>query len=317
MQLDRVLDNLLEAVFPMKVRLSAITHFTSMPNKIMEQILLEDRSKHMEDREVIRDSQHGFTKGKSCLTNLVTFYDGVTASVDKGRAMAVIYLDFSKVFDTVPHNILAGTLERHGFDRWTVRSIRNWLDSCIQRVTVNCSMSKWKPVTSVVGLLENNNKSADDTKLSGAVDMPEGWDAIQQNLDKLEEWAHVNLMRFNEAKCKVLHVDWGSPQYQYRLGDEWIESSLVEKDLVILVDEKLDMSWQHAVVAQKANHILGCINRSMASRLREVILPLYSTCETPLGVLKAALGSPTQERHGPVRAGLEQGHKMRAGTPLL
>ncbi|GAB0183218.1 hypothetical protein GRJ2_000787100 [Grus japonensis] len=165
--------------------------------------------------------------------------DKLTALVDKGRATEIIYLDLCKAFDTVPHNILVSKLEICGFNGWTSQRIRKWLDCCAQRVAVNGSMSKWRPVMSpqrsvlapalfniFVSDMDSEiectvSKLADDTKLCGVVNMLEGRDAIQRDLDRLERWARVNLMKFN----KVLHMSWHNPKHNYRLGGEWIESS--------------------------------------------------------------------------------------------
>jgi len=120
----------------------------------MERFILSALTGHVEDNQGIRPSQHGFMKGRSCLTNLICFYDQVTHLVDEGKPVDIIYLEFSKACDTVPHSILLEKLDAHGLKGSTLCWIKNWLNGRAQRVMMNGVKSIWwlcVPYGSVLG----------------------------------------------------------------------------------------------------------------------------------------------------------------------
>ncbi|KAK4829412.1 hypothetical protein QYF61_003976 [Mycteria americana] len=177
----------------------------------------------------------------------------------------------------------------------------NWLTGRTQRVVVNSSSSNWQPVTSGVpqgsilgptlfstfisdldgGIKRTLMKLADDPKLSGEADNAEGRATLQEDVDRLEEWANKNLMQFNKDKGKVLHLGKHNLGVQHRLGLTQLGSSSVERDPGVLVDNQLNMSEQRAAVAKKANRMLGCTNEGITSRDKAAIIPLYSALVRP------------------------------------
>ena len=159
-------------------------------------------------------------------------------------------------------------------------------------------------------------KFADDIKLSGAAGTTEGRDAIQMELDRLEKWGNVNLMRFSKAKCKVLHLCQGNPRYRNRLAEVFIESRPADKDLGVLTDEMLNISQLCTLAAQKASCILDCIKRRVARKAREVILPLCLR-EPPPGTMHSGLGLPVQEKQKGVGASPQEAPKKAKGTGLV
>ncbi|PKU32031.1 rna-directed dna polymerase from mobile element jockey- hypothetical protein [Limosa lapponica baueri] len=108
----------------------------SILGKVMEQLILDFISKHVEEKIFIRSGQHGFTKGKSCLNKMIAYYDIMSGWVDEGRAVDIAYLYFSKAFDTVSHNILIDKLRKCRLDETTVRWIVNWLSGRAQRIVI-------------------------------------------------------------------------------------------------------------------------------------------------------------------------------------
>ena len=119
-------------------------------SKVMESIVRDVITRHLNNFNLITGSQHGFRRGRSCVTNLLAFLDKVTSYRDDKESIDIIFLDFAKAFDKVPHNRLMSKIIAHGIDGRVARWIGDWLGNRMQRVCLSGVTSSWRLVLSGV-----------------------------------------------------------------------------------------------------------------------------------------------------------------------
>lgn len=274
---------------------------TSLVGKILEKIIHKHIQEFLDRNELVKESQHGFREGRSCLTNLLDFTNYITKELDQDKAVDIIYLDFSKAFDKVSHVRLLHKLKMHGISGMALRWIGEWLANRKQRVILNGYKSGWANVTSGVpqgsvlgpllfilyindidkGIKGKISKFADDTKMAIPVDSLEGPIDMQKNLDKLMGWADKWKMEFNASKCKVMHLGRQNREFTYTMRNSWLNSVEEEKDLGVCISNNFKVNKQCIQARNKANKMLGIINRNVSYKSREVVTKLYNSYVRP------------------------------------
>jgi len=274
---------------------------TCIIGKILEGIIKESLVLHLMRYDLIRDTQHGFTSGKSCLTNLLDFFETITKKVDEGNSVDLIYLDFAKAFDKVPYHRLCKKLAAHGIGGEVLYWVQNWLCNRRQRVCVDGEFSEWVAVTSgvpqgsVLGpilfliyindldvdIVSKLGKFADDSKLGKSVDTVEDVELIRQDLAKLERWSEDWQMQFNTDKCSVIHVGRKNNLAQYTLNGKILKTASNDRDLGVTIDKTLKFSEQCNSVVNSANSTLGMIRRTINCKSKDIIVSLYKALVRP------------------------------------
>ena len=287
---------------------------TSVPGKILESIIAEDIIKHLEENNLISNSQHGFRKGRSCLTNLLEFFHTMFSVYDKSRAIDILYLDFQKAFDKVPHKRLMAKVRSYGITGEVADWIENWLTGRKQRVVINGKYSSWRDVTSGVpqgsvlgpllfiiyindldeGLLSIISKFADDTKMGIDASDETEIKRAQEALRKIGSWSEEWQMPFNVDKCKVMHIGPRNNKAKYELLGKQLATCSEEKDLGVIITDDLKFSKQCMEAEKKANKILGYIKRQFKTRQPDTILKLYNALVRPHLEYAVQFWSPSQ-----------------------
>ena len=261
--------------------------------------------KYLDERELLSEDQHGFRAGHSCVTQLLEIVEIWTGMLDEGGGIDVVYLDFKKAFDSVPHRRLLKKLEAYGIQGNILKWVESFLTGRKQKVVFNGKSSPWEevlsgiPQGSVLGpilfiifindlpdVVEGQVKIfADDTKLFKAIHSEEDSKQLQKDLNSSCDWSDKWLLRFNVGKCGIMHYGNQEVTHTYTMQEDGVQRNVTEtqeeKDLGVLFDPSLKFSKHVGLIASRANRILGVIKRFFDYMDQEMFCILYKTLIRP------------------------------------
>jgi hypothetical protein len=277
---------------------------TAVLCKVMERIIRDKMVEYLEKNELLSAHQHGFTRKRSCLTNLLETFEEWTQALDAGYGVDVVYLDYRKAFDTVPTKRLMEKVRQFGFDGRVLAWIGNFLKDRKTRVSLRGCRSGWRdvlsgvPQGSVLGpilflifvndlpdwMRSSIKMFADDTKLWRKIRSPVDQKELQEDLDRLMSWTDKWLLKLNLEKCKVMHIG-KLPTTMYQLkgtnGLVELKESKVERDLGVQVTNDMKSATQCNKAAGKANAVAGLVRRHFKRLDKHDFLLIYKTYIRP------------------------------------
>ena len=254
---------------------------TSICAKLMESILKDSLTIFLNDTKFLSNSQYGFRSGRSCTTQLIEVMNDFSTHFENKETVDIIYFDFKKAFDTVPHNRLLLKLKQAGIDGNVLKWVTDFLHDRKQRVVIDSASStginveSGVPQGSVLGPLlflifindlPDNLEStckmfADDTKL---YNLSKKSSSLQSDINKLTDWSNTWQLKFNTDKCKVLHLGKNNPCNAYFMNGQQLLTVNVERDLGVTFDSSLEFKEHITKCSSDANKLIGVIKRNIS-----------------------------------------------------
>jgi hypothetical protein len=295
---------------------------SSCTSKVMESIIKDFLLQWLKRQSPLRSSQHGFCTRRSCLSQMLEYFDDITDAIDRRMCVDSVYIDFSKAFDRVSHNILINKLHSRGIPNVLVRWVHCFLSRRTQRVIIEESSSNWTPVTSGVpqgtvlgpllfsifvddidGIIPNGimiKKFADDTKIYSVFREDDSSSAhlkLQQTLEFLYSWVTLNMLPINIKKCNVMHFGHRNPKHVYFLHNAALEATECIRDLGLMLDSSMSFSNHVQTVVSKAQRLSGLVFRTFRCRRPEVLVPVFKALIRPLVECATPLWNPHSVRN--------------------